>query len=332
MFGIKTRYVFVFLLGSYSFLNIKFTQGDAVLTQQIPNVFLYAIILLIVLAVWEGNRFIGILTDRFHHKKISHKLLKHFFISLLLVSVLTPIVNVSINLVLESPDLFNGFNQLLGFGFRINLFLHCINAIIVYNKALSTARIEAETLKKETTEAQFEALRKQINPHFLFNSFNVLSSIIESDPKLAVNFLEQLSKVYRYLLRTQDLKTVPLREELDFIASYIFLLRIRFGQNLRFEQKIGDDQNEIPPSTLQLLIENAIKHNEVSKEKPLNILLERSNGSLLVKNNRNPKQKKEASEQVGLANIKKRYQLLGSEPPMIDESDEEFVVKLSLIN
>ncbi len=332
MFGNKWRYVFIALLGIYSFLNIKFTQGDTVLTQPISDFALLIIILLIVFTVWEGNHLISYLNGRATTKRISIKLIRHFLSSLLLVGILAPLFNVSINYFLNSPSLFDGINQLIGFGFRINLFLQCINAIMVYNTELSTAQLEAETLKKETSEAQYEALRKQINPHFLFNSFNVLSSIIETDEKLAVHFVEQLSKVYRYLLKTQDLKVVPLEEELDFIESYIFLLRIRFGDNLQFEKKIADDQNSIPPSTLQLLIENAIKHNEVSRQNPLTIQLERSNGTLLVRNNKNPKEIKEASEMVGLANIRKRYQLLGAVPPVIEDTEDEYLVKLSLID
>ena len=332
MFGIKWRYVYILLLGTYSFLNIKFTQGDTVLDLPITDPALYGIILLIIVGVWEGNHLIDRINSSYPYKRISFKLFRHFVASLLLVGIITPLYNVSINLLLASPSLFEGFNQLLGFGFRINLFLQCINAIMVYNQELSTAKLESETLKKETSEAQYEALRKQINPHFLFNSFNVLSSVIETDQKLAVHFVEQLSKVYRYLLKTQDLKVVPLEEELDFIESYIFLLRIRFGDNLQFEKNISALENNIPPSTLQLLIENAIKHNEVSKQNPLTILLERSNGTLIVKNNKNPKAKKEASEMVGLANIKKRYQLLGAIPPAIEDNAEEYIVKLSLIS
>ena len=265
MFRIKWRYVYIILLGTYSFLNIKFTQGDTVLDLPLNNPALYSIVLLIIIGVWEGNHLIDRINSNYTYRRISYKLLRHFIASLVLVGLITPIYNISINLFLQTPTLFEGFNQLLGFSFRINLFLQCINAILVYNKELSTAKLESETLKKETSEAQYEALRKQINPHFLFNSFNVLTSVIETDQKLAVHFVEQLSKVYRYLLKTQDLKVVPLEEELDFIESYIFLLRIRFGDNLQFEKNVPMLDSNIPPSTLQLLIENAIKHNEVSK-------------------------------------------------------------------
>ncbi|MEM0940598.1 MAG: histidine kinase [Bacteroidota bacterium] len=331
MFNIKWRYLYVFLLGSYSFLNIKFTQGDTILSLPISDLVLYAIILTIVLVVWEGNHLIDKIHGKRRTRKVSHRLIRHFLLSAVLVAITTPVFSIAINYFLASNTVFNGFNQLLGFSFRINLFLQCINAIILYNTELSTARLEAETLKTETSEAQFEALRKQINPHFLFNSFNVLSSVIETDQHLAVQFVEQLSKVYRYLLRTQDMKIIPLEEELDFIESYIFLLKIRFGNNLQFERNITDVKDKIPPSTLQLLIENAIKHNEVSKKNPLKVSMERSNGALFIKNNRNPKIKPVASEMIGLANIRKRYQLLGATPPEIKNTKQEFLVKLSLI-
>lgn len=331
MFKSRWRYLFSFLLGIYSFLNIKFTQGDTLLSMPISDWALAAFALLIVFCLWEGNRLIEYLNGRITYKKVSSGLFRQFIASLILVGMATPLFNIGINLLLGSNAWFEGFNQLLGFSFRINLFLQCIHAITVYNQALSSTKLMAETLKKETFEAQFEALRNQVNPHFLFNSFNVLTSLIETNEKLAIDFVEQLSKVYRYLLRTQEMKTVPLSEELDFIESYLFLLRIRFGNSLRFDKKIRDEDSYIPPSTLQLLIENAIKHNEVSKQNPLLISLERSNGTLTLTNNKNPKQKVESSEKIGLANIQKRYQLLGANPPSIVSTDEEYSVQLALI-
>lgn len=331
MYSIKWRYLYILLLGLYSFLNIKFTQGDAVLSLPIPDLVFCCIILVIVLVIWEANHLLEYFNRRIRYKRVSLLLIRHFVASVLLVSIISPLFVVSINYFLDSKELFEGFNQLVGFTFRINLFLQCINAIIVYNKELSSTKIEAETLKKETTEAQFDALRRQINPHFLFNSFNVLSSVIENDQKLAVQFVEQLSKVYRYLLRTQDLKTVALEEEVDFINSYVFLLKIRFGSNLNYEESLMARDGALPPASLQLLIENAIKHNEVSKSNPLTISLERQNGELVVTNNKNPKVKPEISEGVGLSNIQKRYQLLGVATPEILDNEKDFTVKLPLI-
>jgi len=331
MFGIKWRYFYIFLLGTYSFLNIKFTQGDQLISLPVSNWVFYTIILIIVLVVWEGNRLIQYFNYRSISRKISIKLLRHFGFSLILIACVTPVFNMGINYFLDSESLFRGFNQLLGFSFRINLFLHCINAIIVYNNELSNARIESEILKKETSEAKFDALRRQINPHFLFNSFNVLTSVIENDTKLAVQFVDQLSKVYRYLLRTQELKTIALEEEVEFIESYVFLLKIRFGDSLSFSQELKNVEAYLPPSTLQLLIENAIKHNEVSKSNPLTISLTQETDELVVTNNRNPKSNAEDSSGVGLSNIKKRYLLLGKKTPTIIESENAFSVRIPLI-
>ena len=331
MFRTKWRFLYVFLLGSYSFLNIKFTEGDSVLSLPISNTAFYFIILFIVLAVWEGNNLLSSVLRKKPSRRVSIALIQQFTASLILVSILVPVVSIGINASIGSASLLTGFNQVLGFSFRINLFLQCINAIIVYNNALSSTRLEAETLKKETTEAQYEALRKQINPHFLFNSFNVLSSIIESDSKLAVHFVEQLSNVYRYLLKTQEMKVVPLKEELAFIDSYIFLLKIRFGENLQISKDILGENRSLPPSTLQLLIENAIKHNEVSKANPLKVSLYRDNGTLIVSNNKNAKSNDEESSGVGLSNITKRYQLLGGEAPEIHDEEDRFLVKIPLL-
>ena len=123
MFGIKWRYAFIVLLGGYSFLNIKFTQGDTVLTQPISDLGLLLIITLIVVSIWEGNHLIARINERFPNKKISYKLVRHFLSSLILVGLLAPAFNIAINYFLQSASLFEGFNQLIGFSFRINLFL-----------------------------------------------------------------------------------------------------------------------------------------------------------------------------------------------------------------
>lgn len=332
MFGHKRRYLFSFLLGSYSFFNIKFTKGDSLLNLPLSDLYLYLIILAMVVCIWEGNNVLQSLLPKKKLQRVSLLLIRQFALSVILVVFISILSTLISNQVLSADYSFVGFNQVAGFTFRINLFLHCINAIITYNNELSQSKLEAETLKNETTEAQYEALRRQINPHFLFNSFNVLSSVIESNPRLAVQFVEQLSVVYRYLLKTQEQKIIPLEEELDFINSYVFLLKIRFGENLQFHKKIvHSDDVSLPPSTLQLLIENAIKHNEVSKSNPLTISLIQENGSLIVSNNKNPKSTIEESSNVGLSNIKNRYELLGNKVPEVKDEEREFVVKISLI-
>lgn len=222
---------------------------------------------------------------------------------------------------------------LMVFGFRVNLFLNCLNAIVYYMNRLKKTQLEAEQLKKISIEAQFEALRNQINPHFLFNCFNVLSTLVYKDADTSAKFIAQLSTVYRYLLFNQEKKVVQLKDELDFLDAYLFLLKIRFGENIVVKNTIAPDGEKffMAPAVLQMLIENAIKHNIVSKKYPLHIRLFSENGCIVVSNTLQEKEVKELSTQVGLRNITSRYLFLSNEPVKIFKTDKEFTVKIPLL-
>ena len=331
MFSNKYRYFFIALLGGYSFLNIKFTEGDKVLTTNLGNVWLFALILILTILVWEGNRLFQ--NSTFASNSLPQKLVLRFFLSIVLVTTISIVSSYIVGQTLNTATSLPGFKQTLGFTFRINLFLHCINAIYQYNKALSDSRLETERLKKQSTEAQLEALRNQVNPHFLFNSLNVLTSVIESDKSLGVKYVNELSKVYRYLLRSEKEHLVSLDDEISFLESYIFLLKIRFQKNLEINMNLQEaPAQRIPPSTLQLLIENAIKHNEVSKKNPLTISIKQENGHIVVHNNMNLRSERIESSGVGLENIKNRYLLLTSMPPLVEKSEEHFLVRLPVID
>lgn len=298
----------------------------------LPDVAFFGIVLLLVIGIWEGNRLFERWIANTNQPTIAKRLIRQFLLSMMVVIAVTGLAVLLFEAFASTPTTLIFVKLIIGFTFRINLFLQCINAIIVYNQELSDSKIEAEKLKKETTEAQFESLRSQVNPHFLFNSFNVLTSLIETDPKTGVQFVEQLSVVYRYLLKTQEVKMTSLKEELDFLQSYIFLLKIRFQSNLKVEVEVEPEENVfLPPSTLQMLIENAIKHNEVSRSKPLEIVVKRLKGMLEVSNNLSPKSNKEESSQVGLKNISSRYLLLGGEAPIVTNDGENFRVRIPLI-
>ncbi len=333
MFNIKNRYLYVALLAGYSFINIKFTEGDALITLPVDNWILLLIICWLVVLVWEGNRLIGYWMESFSGIKTANRLIRQFLTSIILVVAISLLSALLIELFLSIDTGWLEIKLLLGFNFRINLFLHCINAIIVYNRELSTSRTEAEKLRVQTAEARFQALSNQIKPHFLFNSFNVLMVLIETKPKVAVEFLEQMSSVYRYVLRTQDSKLVKLNEEVEFLNSYLFLIKMRFPDTLKidFRPDLDHQDHFLPPSTLQLLLENAIKHNEVSKQHPLTIELLRDGDWLTIRNSRNPKNQTEPSSKVGLQNITNRYELLGSAVPEVIEDDETFTVKIPLL-
>jgi len=192
---------------------------------------------------------------------------------------------------------------------------------------------EKETLKRESLKAQLDALKTQVNPHFLFNNLNTLTAIIPDTPDQAIEFVQQMSKVYRHILEVQDEKTIPLKDELDVLKAYGFLLKTRFGDNLNIEIDVPEEKlkQQIVPLSLQLLMENAIKHNIVSAAKPLTIKVFAQNGHLLVSNNLQVKNQLIESTGIGLQNIRNRYKLFGDDDVRVDESGDSFTVSIPLI-
>ncbi|HMG92265.1 MAG TPA: histidine kinase [Chryseolinea sp.] len=196
--------------------------------------------------------------------------------------------------------------------------------------------IQTEQLMKENALAQFEALKNQVSPHFLFNSLSILSSLVHVDANLSEKFIDQLSKAYRYILEQKDNDTVSLKTELDFLYSYAFLLKIRFENKFDLKISITDKEAEkyhIAPLTLQLLIENCIKHNRMSQKEPLIVTILIKDDYLVVINPIRPRSELEriASTKIGLANIKNRYQLLTKSPVQIGQNEELFTVKIPLL-
>ena len=192
---------------------------------------------------------------------------------------------------------------------------------------------ELESFKKENLAFEFGMLKTQINPHFLFNSLNTLSGLVHTKPDMASEFIRQLSKLYRILLKEKD-NVHSLEKELNLLDSYIYLVSLRFAENIKFNKDIKEDHLKllIAPLTLQMLIENAIKHNIVSSKKPLNISIRSlEDNQLEVSNNLQLKMEKEESTEIGLKNIKKRYEFLTHRPVNVIELKNEFKVLIPLI-
>jgi two-component system LytT family sensor kinase len=205
-------------------------------------------------------------------------------------------------------------------------------SVFLYHRWKETI-VEAEKLKRENVESQLEGLKSQVNPHFLFNSLNTLAYIIPEDPNKAVKFVQKLSKAYRYILEIQDVQLIALEEELHFLKAYNFLLKERFGDNLSIVVNAPQNTHRlhILPLSLQILFENAIKHNIISKEHPLHIELWVDDKSLCVRNNLQRKPQVIRSTKIGLQNIKNRYAYFTKEQVSIQETDEYFMVCLPLI-
>lgn len=193
---------------------------------------------------------------------------------------------------------------------------------------------EAEKLRTEMLASQYQSLKDQLNPHFLFNSLNVLSNLVYEDADKSAAFILKLSKIYRYVLEVQQEELVSLDREIEFARNYLELQKIRFEENLVYSIKVTDaDSVFIPPLSLQLLLENAIKHNEASQENPLFIQIIKQENELWISNTFQPKAKiNEPSTGIGLANIQKRYQLLSDQEIQIIQTSDEFLVKLPMIN
>ena len=192
---------------------------------------------------------------------------------------------------------------------------------------------EKEMLKRESLKAQINALKTQVNPHFLFNNLNTLSAIIPDHPQQAVDFVQQLSKVYRHILEVKDEQSILVKEELDVLKAYAFLLKTRFGNNINIDIDVPEDklQNKIVPLSLQILMENAIKHNIVSADKPLYVKVFVESGNLVVSNNLQVKNQVNESTGIGLDNISNRYKLLGDKQVKVLENESSFTVSIPLI-
>jgi PAS domain S-box-containing protein len=201
-------------------------------------------------------------------------------------------------------------------------------------KQLTEANTQLLKVQKENLQSQFEVLKQQVNPHFLFNSLNVLTSLIKIDPDLAESFTERLSKVYRYVLENKEKDLVSLSTELEFLNAYLFLLEIRFMNKIFIEINIDKSYYDfqILPIAIQLLIENAIKHNTFSKVSPLKIELyvDRQN-RLNIVNNLNARETKFASTGVGLENISRRYALVSDRSPEFTRTKDQFIARLPLL-
>ncbi|WP_062544207.1 sensor histidine kinase [Rufibacter tibetensis] len=234
----------------------------------------------------------------------------------------------------QNPSAMRDLKEVFVFGSIILLFVHFIRSGIYFYNQWHRYLMQSEKLKKETIRVQFESLKQQVNPHFLFNSLNALSSLIYKDQDLAGKFVEQLSKVYRYVLENKDKELVTLHTELDFIESYLFLLKIRFRENLRVNMDIPEHllKYQVAPLTMQLLMENAIKHNIVSRDEPLFIDVFIEGDYIIIKNNLQLRETREESTGVGLKNIINRYKFITDKKVDVEVTAHDFIAKLPLLN
>lgn len=213
-------------------------------------------------------------------------------------------------------------------------FIYTIEEAFRFMWRVSQLSLQVEKRKNEQTTSKLEALKKQINPHFLFNCFNVLAELVHIDSEKSDEFITEMGKIYRYILDQKKDFVVTLGQELEFIQSFIFLQQIRFDKNLIFKMNIGETSLEyfIPPLTLELLVENAIKHNQITVNSPLIIELIAEGRVLMVKNNYQPRQTDIPSTQIGLKNLKEQYQLISGQTPEFFIENGSYIAKIPLLN
>lgn len=204
---------------------------------------------------------------------------------------------------------------------------------IVFWKEKQENKVNESRLIAGTASAQFDALKNQLDPHFLFNSLNVLASLIEENPVQAQKFTTSLSKVYRYVLEQKSKELVPLDEELAFARTYMNLIKMRFEDSIEIQvpDKASNPDFKVVPLSLQLLLENAVKHNQVTPSKKLHIEIAEAGNRLIVKNNIQAKQVVKKSSGVGLLNIRKRYHLLTDSEVRIEDDGQQFKVGIPIL-
>jgi sensor histidine kinase YesM len=214
----------------------------------------------------------------------------------------------------------------------ISFFVSLIFVAVAFFQNWKRSLLEAERFKAEMLSYKYESLQNQINPHFLFNSFNVLSDLVYEDQKKAVDFISQLSQLFRYVLDSRDKELVPVKEELEFIQAYVYLLQTRFEDKLSIALEFEAMEDEmIVPMTLQLLIENCVKHNEISASQPLSIRIVRKEEYIKVENTLQPKPAGAEYKKTGLSNISQQYKYFTDKGIILTETDHNYAVAVPLI-
>ncbi len=269
----------------------------------------------------------------FHWKNLGLSLLANAGVSLLAIFAANFVLKVGFGgmsleefIALQTPSYYT-------VSLAIALVVSGIFYAFFYSKHRQENRVQEQQIIARTASAQFDALKNQLDPHFLFNSLNVLTSLIDEDPQQAQRFTTSLSKVYRYVLEQKNKELVPVDEEFAFARTYVELLKMRFEDSITFDipEQAANPEGRIVPLSLQLLLENAVKHNVVTPSRPLRITVREEDGFLVVSNNLQEKQVVRKSSGVGLQNIQQRYALLTERRLRITKNEAEFCVAVPVL-
>lgn len=329
------RIVLVPAFGILIPLITKMTAGKNFSHWQLKLAYLYTIGIAFI--IWQGNRYLWFSLNAYFNW--FNKPVKRLVALVLSICIFT--IPVSIILHVGWYNLFNhGLIEWNTIYFSTSIILVCVVFIahtyetVFLVKISESEMIRNEKLERAKSEAELEALKSQVDPHFIFNSLNTLSYLIETKKDKALEFNGNLADVYRYLLQNKERNFIPLAEEIQFLSKYFSLLKIRFEDAIQLDiivNKTIQDGFCIPPISLQLLVENAIKHNEFSHRNPLLITITQQDEELKIVNKIAKKELIKKSSRIGLNNLRNRYKLLMDKEIIITETVKNFTVILPLL-
>lgn len=301
------------------------------------NRILLVVSIILISVTWEAIRMLNLLLDKYYPfersvpRRVAIQLAAGVALALLVRFFIYEYLEPFLPQYIELDPLFLAATWILYA--LASSFINLVFVLRYFFARWKESLITAERLEKEKAQVQFDNLKNQLNPHFLFNALTSLNSLIFDNQELASQFLQHLSKVYRYVLQHKDRNFVPLQTELDFIQNYVFLVETRFEQQVQIRFTVDPDARDkaIVPVTLQILIENAIKHNVVDKDKPLYIDIRTKGDYLVVCNNLQLRKRVETSNRLGLDRLKSLYRFLTERPVLVEETDTDFAVSVPLI-
>jgi len=287
--------------------------------------------------IWKGNQSLGWFLDKLVPWEVKpvFALVVHLSSSIIFTLIDIFIVNYLVYRYVFNVNLLDDFNRFLGFAaiqFGIALLITTIFYVKHYFDSWRDLVVKTEQFKSEALALQYETLKSYVNPHFLFNSLSVLSSLVEKDTLKSQEFIKQLSDIYRYVLEQKDKELVKLDTELNFVESFINLHRIRHGNSLKVDMKVDDKSGHVIPLSIQILLENAFKHNIISEEEPLNVTIWREHDYIIVQNKLQTRKTINQSGGIGLETIQKRYAFFTNRPMAISTENGFYTVKVPVLD
>lgn len=285
--------------------------------------------------IWLGFLFFeSVQTGAPNYRKQMIARLLLFYLSVLLIALFLFVALFSVNILWDGGSLADSFSGLINYEMRGFLFVtlagFAFGALVFFFVQWSDALKREQQLNEEKLIFQYETLKKQVNPHFLFNSLNTLSSLVHENPDLSEKFIQKLSAIYRYVLDNEEKELVPVSAEMQFVKDFFYLQKIRDEEKIELKIEMnGNEGMDIVPVSLQLLVENALKHNSATRKQPLEICIHNEGiDKLVVRNNLQRKVQLNESSKIGLKNLGERCRLILKREIEVQETRDEFVVKV----